>query len=231
MIQGIYECFSHWHKEGTVWIYSDPHFGDEEIPRPPEAEMIKRINSKVGKKDTLIILGDCGNPAPISQLRGRKILIAGNHDSNLTALKRKIETLTFDAEVYTKVQILSTAQALYPDQHHHIDEGYNIFHSPFEYYTLTADNRMFDEIYAGPLVIAEKLILSHEPIPNLSWALNLHGHVHNPHSKNDTYHFNCCCERHDFYPINLNQFMKQGYSSTIMPLHRQAIEKAIKRRT
>lgn len=28
MIAGLYDCFDHWHKEGTLFIYSDPHFGD-----------------------------------------------------------------------------------------------------------------------------------------------------------------------------------------------------------
>ena len=65
MILGLYECFDHWHKDrGTVWIYSDPHFGDKDIAladRPSDEDQIKMINSKVGKKDTLIILGDVGD--------------------------------------------------------------------------------------------------------------------------------------------------------------------------
>ena len=31
MIQGLYDIFSHWHAQGTVWLYSDPHFGDKEL--------------------------------------------------------------------------------------------------------------------------------------------------------------------------------------------------------
>ena len=37
----------------------------------------------------------------------------------------------------------------------------------------------FDEIYTGPLFIAEKILLSHEPVYGLSWCLNIHGHDHN----------------------------------------------------
>ena len=55
------------------------------------------------------------------------------------------------------------------------------------YYT---DNHLFDEVYTGPLVIGEKIILSHEPLPNIDWALNLHGHNHNG-GKTDIYHYNC----------------------------------------
>ena len=66
MIQGLYDIFAHWHAQGTVWLYSDPHFGDKElaagvINRPTDEEQIRLINSKVGKKDTLIILGDFGD--------------------------------------------------------------------------------------------------------------------------------------------------------------------------
>lgn len=234
MIQGIYECFSHWHKEGTLFIYSDPHFNDPNlkkgIERPDAEELVKLINSKVGRKDTIIILGDIVDIEPVKKIRGYKVLIMGNHDSGRTNYKHQVVTQLFSKELYTKEQVLDLMKTMYPNCRYTIDEGYQ-FHSPFEFWKVSADNQLFDEVYEGPLMIGEKLILSHEPIPNLSWALNLHGHVHNPHSKNDTYHFNCCCERHDFYPINLNQFMKQGHSSTIVPLHRQAIEKAIKRKS
>ena len=30
-IAGLYKTFDHWHKEGTLWIYSDPHFDDAEL--------------------------------------------------------------------------------------------------------------------------------------------------------------------------------------------------------
>ena len=92
MIQGLYDIFAHWHTQGTVWLYSDPHFGDKElaagvINRPTDEEQIRLINSKVGKKDTLIILGDVGDIECAKKLKGYKILIAGNHDAGLTNYK------------------------------------------------------------------------------------------------------------------------------------------------
>jgi calcineurin-like phosphoesterase family protein len=89
VIAGIYDCFKHWHDHGTVWLYSDPHFGDKELAvgvprRPSDEEQVKLINSKVGRKDTLIILGDVGDIEYAKKLRGYKILIAGNHDAGLT---------------------------------------------------------------------------------------------------------------------------------------------------
>lgn len=62
----LYKCFDHWSKQGTVWIFSDTHFGDPEPKlknpnRPSDEELVKLINSKVGKKDTFIHLGDVGD--------------------------------------------------------------------------------------------------------------------------------------------------------------------------
>ena len=92
MIQGLYDIFAHWHAQGTVWLYADPHFGDKELAsgvvnRPSDEEQVKMINSKVGKKDTLIILGDVGDIEFARKLKGYKILIAGNHDAGLTNYK------------------------------------------------------------------------------------------------------------------------------------------------
>ncbi len=88
MIAGLYPFTKRWHSQGTLWIYSDPHFNDEDlskkIKRPSAEEQIKMINSKVGKNDTLIILGDIGDINCVRQLRGYKILIAGNHDKGLS---------------------------------------------------------------------------------------------------------------------------------------------------
>lgn len=38
-----------------------------------------------------------------------------------------------------------------------------------------AYNGLFDEIYTGPLFIADKILLSHEPVYGLSWCLKWHG--------------------------------------------------------
>lgn len=87
MIQGFYDCFKHWATQGTVWIYSDPHFNENEHYSISADEQVRRINSKVGKKDTLIILGDIGDIEYAKKLKGYKILIAGNHDSGLSNYK------------------------------------------------------------------------------------------------------------------------------------------------
>ena len=33
--------------------------------------------------------------------------------------------------------------------------------------------------HVGPVFIAEKILLSHEPVYGLLWFLNIHGHDHN----------------------------------------------------
>ena len=85
MYKGLYICFKHWYRGGTIYLYSDPHFADAEMKYKrknyiDDSEQIKRINSKVGKKDTIIFLGDIVNTDCIKQIRGYKILIKGNHD-------------------------------------------------------------------------------------------------------------------------------------------------------
>ena len=176
MIPSLYPCFKRWDRQ-TIWIYSDPHFNDEELKnafkRPTAEEQIRSINSYVGKKDTLIILGDVGDIECAKQLRGYKILIKGNHDS-----------------------------------------GSENFES------------VFDEIYAGPLFITEKILLTHEPV-NIPFAFNIHGHDHNKQAT-DNSHYNVCSDVIGYKPLNFNQFIKSGALASVYPIHRQTIDKATK---
>ena len=234
MIQGLYECFNHWHAQGTVWLYSDPHFGDKDLAegqvnRPNDEAQIKQINSKVGKNDTLILLGDVGDIECAKRLRGYKILICGNHDIGHTAYKRQVWTKTFDKELYQKDEALLEMKRLYPNCKYYISEGAQFF-EPFEYWEISADNGLFNEVYTGPLMIGEKLILSHEPLPMIPWVFNIHGHVHDVKAKAGPRHLNCCAEAINFTPVNFNQFMKQGHLAHIESIHRTTIDTATKRK-
>ena len=100
MIESLYAPFQKWTETGTLWIYSDPHFSDPEMVHLRknyigDDEQIARINSKVGRKDTIIFLGDIGDEEKIRKIRGYNVLIMGNHDKGAT----KYEEL-FD-EVYS----------------------------------------------------------------------------------------------------------------------------------
>ena len=181
-LPGVYETFNEkWKNSQSFWIISDPHFNDSELAdgisgRPTGEELVKLINSCVGRKDTLICLGDVGDIECARQLRGYKVLIMGNHDTGRTNY-----------------------------------EG------------------VFDEVYEGPLMIGEKLILSHEPIPGITWAINLHGHDHQG-KKSDKYHFNFCADIIGYKPVNFNQWLKQGHQAKVESLHRTTIDKATDRK-
>lgn len=179
MIKTLYPHFQYLSEGGSIYLISDTHFEDEDCsimcPYWPTVEdHLEIINTKVHKTDTLIHLGDVGNPEHISKIKAkRKILIKGNHDKG--------------NKNYTKY---------------------------------------FDEIYEGPLMIAEKIILSHEPIPNINWALNIHGHDHSKWTPKDIYHLNITSNTVNFKIINLNDIIKSGALSEITSLHRQIIDKA-----
>ncbi len=180
MIEALYKPFQKWSEVGTVWIYSDPHFGDKELAagikdRPTAEEQVKMINAKVGRKDTLIILGDIGDIEYAKHLRGYKVLVCGNHDVGHTK--------------YAEV---------------------------------------FDEIYAGPVFIADRLVLSHEPIM-LDFAFNIHGHNHSSVIQ-DGKHLNVCSDMIGYTPINFNQFVKSGALAKVPSIHRVTIDGATERK-
>jgi hypothetical protein len=117
-------------------------------------------------------------------------------------------------------------QKMYPGCRYTIDEEYS-FHSPFESWVITADNMLFDEVYEGPVMIAEKLILSHEPV-DVPWAFNIHGHDHAGHERKN--HLNVCADVIGYIPVNMNQFMKSGAMAHIDTIHRDTIDKATERK-
>ena len=228
-IAGLYKTFDHWHQEGTLWIISDTHFGDADIrrgfpDRPADDELVKRINSYIGRKDTLIMLGDVGDVSYVKQLRAKyKILIMGNHDCGRTNYERQVITQLFSKDLYTKEQALDLMKTMYPNCRYSIEERKQLD----SFFEVSADNMLFDEVYEGALIIGEKFILSHEPV-ELPWALNFHGHDHQGgFHKNSV---NCCCDVIDYKPINMNQIMKQGLAAQIDTIHRETIDKATKRK-
>ena len=181
MIESLYAPFQKWTETGTLWIYSDPHFADPEMIHLRknyigDDEQIMRINSKVGRKDTIIFLGDIGDEEKIRKIRGYKVLIMGNHDKGAT----KYEEL-------------------------------------------------FDEVYSGPLFIAEKLLLSHEPI-SLPFAFNIHGHDHSNWDAGMKNHMNVCAEHIDYTPVNLTRELKRGLLSKVETIHRVTIDGATSRK-
>ena len=174
MIKTLYPCFQHWSAKGSIYLISDTHFDDPNCKLidanwiTPE-EYIKKL-SFITKNDTLIHLGDVGNPEYLTKLKCYKVLIMGNHDQSKTK---------------------------------------------FEPY--------FDEIYGGALVIAPKIILSHEPL-DVTWALNIHGHEHNNKYIYNRYHLNIASNLFGYNVLNLTEVIKVGFLSCIDDIHRQTID-------
>lgn len=234
MIQGLYPIFEHWGVVGSVWIISDTHFNDPDLihayaDRPSAEEQVKRINAKCGRADTLIILGDVGDISYVRQLRAKyKILVMGNHDSGASNYQRHIFKKLFDKGMFQKHEALDEMKRLYPNCAYSISEYWDNFTDAF-YWEVSADNRLFDEVYTGPIMISEKLLLSHEPINMIPWAYNLHGHVHDRRVKNNGNHFNVCADVIGYEPINFNKFMKEGRLANIVSIHRDTIDNATAR--
>ena len=230
-LPGIYDAFQHW-GEQTVWIYSDPHFSDEDLEygiknRPSDEEQIRRINAKAGRKDTLIILGDVGNIECVRKLRaGRKVLICGNHDLGATRYKREVVKEIYDADIWNQDSAIADMRAKHPGWKVWCVEDYE-FHVPFHRWNIYADNMLFDEVYEGALIVGEKLILSHEPV-DIPWLFNIHGHDHA--GKKRKGHLNVCSDVIGYEPINLTQRLKNGLMSSIVTIHRETIDNATERK-
>ena len=230
-ISGMYDLFNEkWCKQ-TIWLVSDTHFGDEELRaglpnRPSDEELVKIINSKVGKKDTLIHLGDVGDIEYVKQLRGYKVLICGNHDAGVTNYKRIYKQIPVSYK-FTKEEAFEYVKRKFPNY------KATLLGEGFHGWVFGLDNQLFDEVYTGPLMIGEKLLLSHEPV-DIEWVFNIHGHDHVGHGRKN--HLNCCVDGMmkqsglSFEPINMNQIMKTGLLSKTESIHRLTIDTATEKK-
>lgn len=88
---------------------------------------------------------------------------------------------------------------------------------------------LFSEVYAGPLFISDKILLSHEPVYGLPWCLNIHGHDHNnmEEYEDSCKHLNLAANICGYTPINLGKLIKEGILSDIKNIHRMTIDRAV----
>lgn len=228
----LYSCFDHWCSDGSIYIYSDPHFADDEMKYLRknyigDDEQAKRINSKIGKKDTIIFLGDIGNIDLVKKIRGYKVLIKGNHDTGSANYRRQVRVVNnvTNEEVDNLDDRTFRAQILTYWQNKVVDARRGQSSSTLSDVRIE-DNHLFDEVYEGPLMISEKIILSHEPIKNINWALNIHGHDHSNIEVNDDYHLNLCAEHINYTPVCLKHIIESGALKNIDSIHRITIDKA-----
>ena len=199
MKKHLYDTFAdRWYRGGTIWVYSDPHFTDEDTLKfhnshfntiqERDEYQIKKINSFVGKKDTIIFLGDIGNLDCLKRIRGYKVLIMGNHDAGATNYIRHREEVIIPETGKTEI----------------------------------LDNHLFDEVYEGILVVSDRLVLSHEPV-RLPGLFNIHGHVHAKVPNDDT-HLNVVAEHINYEPVSLNKFFTSGALKKVQNIHRIYID-------
>lgn len=227
MYKNLYDNFAHWFHDGkgTVYFYSDPHFNDDEMKSLRknyigDEEQIKRINSKIGKYDTLVILGDVGDIEWVRKIRGYKVLVMGNHDTGATNYKRQVATEIFHVFNTSKEEAIKIMKEKYPN--------WKITSQLPElgrFTKVTADNGLFDEVYEGALMIAPNIILSHEPV-EFPYAKNIAGHDH-ANKYNGT--INVCAEHIDYTPVPLKWLIENGMLKA-PDIHRETIDKAIDRK-
>ena len=237
----LYPCFKHLKEFNTIWLYSDPHFGDKQISslrnnNISDEEQLRRINSKVGRKDVIIILGDIGDVNYVKKINGYKILIRGNHDKGKTNYQRVVnETITFnsgDLSYDDSLFVRKISQQLFDDPIY-IQPYVAACDVIFAKYRKKKieDNHLFNEVYDGIVMLNDKILLSHEPI-YLPFVFNIHGHDHsNKVSYDDGLHLNVCAEHIDYTPISLNELIKNGYFKDVPSIHRITIDKASNKTT
>ena len=87
----------------NTYFIADTHFGDDAIRRyenrpfetadQMDAALIRQWNNTVTDEDLVYVLGDFSVPGAeariLSQLRGRKYLVKGNHDTNTNEFYRQ----------------------------------------------------------------------------------------------------------------------------------------------
>lgn len=88
----------------------------------------------------------------------------------------------------------------------------------------------FDEIYQGPLIIGERILLSHEPVFGIPFLFNFHGHDHNPENRGDAFHMNLASNVCGYRPINLGAAIKGGVLRNVKSIHRMTIDEAAERK-
>lgn len=236
MINSLYDNFKYWSSKGSVWIISDPHFDDADCKLmsenwPDPGQYVKSLNKQIMKTDTLICLGDVGNEKYIRLINCRyKVLITGNHDRGSSVYKKKEWDISLDhrlkdleeSQKNFDVRIAKAVSEIRKDPYIEVVGTGANFHSPFVF--AAVNNKLFDEVYDGPLFIADRILLSHEPIYGLEdFCVNIHGHCHSGQHIYDG-HINLAANVVDFQPFNLGKAVKDGILSGVPNYHRNTID-------
>lgn len=216
----LYDKFNCWQEGGPIWLIGDTHFDDEDCKLinphwPSPQEQINIINKCVGKNDTLIILGDVGDESFIKELKGYKVLITGNHDKGISKYIKKYLVVDENNELFCVRRSFEEAKE-YMDEYD-LDKNKQLY---------IKSNRMFDEVYDGPLFISDKILLSHESI-SIPFGINIHGHEHSGKTginiQNNAIKYNAAANIIGWKPVRLDQCIEKISLNTI---HRLTIDNA-----
>lgn len=197
----LYPCFNNW--KGSIWFIADTHFDDADIKKYrniTDDELVKRINTKVSKNDTLVLLGDIGDLSYVQKLKaGYKVLIMGNHDKGASNYKN-----LFD-EVYEGALM--------------INEKIMLSHEPFE--TLFTFN-IHGHDHAG--TDFKKYVLKRYDA-DMSIADMSKNYLETVKA-NNLKRVNVCADWVGYLPISLKDVMRSGVLKNIVDIHRLTIDKA-----
>ena len=117
MIPTLYDTFKHWSATGSVYIVSDTHFDDPDCQLmdpnwiAPE-EHIAIIKKKAHKPDTLIHLGDVGDPSYLDALKCHKVLIMGNHDQSRTRFENHFDEI-YEGALFISPKLLLSHEPVF----------------------------------------------------------------------------------------------------------------------
>lgn len=211
MIKSLYKIFQHWSKNGSVYLYSDPHFGDWEsytfrgltnnkTKEELDQFQVDNINKVVHKSDTIIFLGDIGDPTLLKKIKGYKVLITGNHDKGSSIYEDYFD------EIYTGCLTISDRIIL---SHEPIENCppflFNIHghdHSGRDFTTYVLKDYDID-------------------MPNNEMTKNYLTCIKN-YKLNK---LNLCAEWINYTPISLSDIIKSGVLTNISTIHRDYLDK------
>ena len=211
MIKSLYKIFQHWSKNGSVYLYSDPHFGDWEsytfrgltnnkTKEELDQFQVDNINKVVHKSDTIIFLGDIGDPTLLKKIKGYKVLITGNHDKGSSIYEDYFD------EIYTGCLTISDRIIL---SHEPIENCpqflFNIHghdHSGRDFTTYVLKDYDID-------------------MPNNEMTKNYLTCIKN-YKLNK---LNLCAEWINYTPVSLSDIIRSGVLTNISTIHRDYLDK------
>ena len=210
MINSLYPPFKKWSETGSVWLYSDPHFGDAdtyylrgllqdladtETIKSLDEKQITNINKKVSNSDTIIFLGDIGDIESAKCIRGYKVLIMGNHDKGATYYKDVFN------EIYTGCLLISEKILLSHEP---------VLDLPPYWFNIHGHDHSGTDFMNFVLKSYDADMPKYEMQPNYLKTIKQY----------ELQHLNICAEWINYAPVPLKLIIESGVLSNIPTIHK-----------